>query len=1155
MHEGGPGDGPAPDVEAVTRRDDEQHPDELARHFARWRSELAERLAAEHGADGRRLLARYSGAFPAGYQYEVPVEWAVDDILRLEGPDTPLGTLYWDRQRPGDLVRFRIRWPAPAPLLQDVLPIFAGLGLRVADHRSYEIAPAGAGGARIDDFGLVHAAGALTPELATLFEETFAAMWHGRAEPDGFNELVLTVGVGWREAALVRAAYRYLRQSGFAFSQPYVEQAVADRPDFVRLLLEQFRARFDPDARDGPAAGELDAALEASLNEVTGLDEDKTLRSVLAFFRSVVRTNYYQRTDDGSPKDYLSFKIDPSGIPFVPRPRPLFETFVCSPRVEALHLRAARIARGGIRWSTRPEDFRTEVLGLMKAQTVKNALIVPGGAKGAFVVRRPLAGLSRAESEAEVRDCYATFIRGMLDITDNLVDGSVTGPPRVLRQDDPDPYLVVAADKGTARLSDLANSIAAEYGFWLDDAFASGGCTGYDHKAMGITARGAWVSLERHFEDMGLDPQHDEFTVVGIGDMSGDVFGNGMLLSRRIRLVGAFDHRHVFLDPDPDAETSYAERERLAALPGSTWHDYSRKLISEGGGVFSRQAKSVPLSPQVRRLLGVGAESLEPPELVRAMLRAPVDVIWNGGIGTYVKASAESHLDASDPANDSVRVDAGQLRCRTVVEGGNLGLTQRARIEYALGGGRINTDFIDNAAGVNTSDREVNLKILLNTAVADGEITRAQRDEILAANADDVARAVLEDSRLQTRVLGVVQADAAVYLDQHAQEIHNFERHGRLDRELESLPDDDGIAERRQAGIGLTRPEISVLLAHAKNAITTQLSESNVPGEQHLAEELVNYLPAALRSRFGPLMRRHPLRREILTTALSNDLANHVGTGFFYRLEETTGVSTPDSARAYLAVRDIFGLNALWSEVDALGARCPTEVRTEMLRELQRFSQHGTLWFLRNRRPPLDIAAEVEYFRPQIRQLVPVLAAALAGPQAEAVQRQSEELATAGVPFLLAGRIAALAPLAASLDVVEIAHDRRDVGYVASVYSALDAALRLDWLQDQIVELPSESHWALLAKISLRDDLFAQRRRLTSAALSRYVPGQDTEDLVHSWLGANDGPVRRCRETVAQLHRAGQLDVAMLSVALQDLRNLAQIGMQAEPETAAWGRR
>ncbi|GAA2774795.1 NAD-glutamate dehydrogenase domain-containing protein [Saccharopolyspora taberi] len=1135
----------------------ENQPSVLANRLLHWQRSLAKSLTGSFGeARGQQLLDRYGNAFSCGYQNEVPVGRAVDDIARIDHPGSGCspGTLYWDDREPGAVVRFRIRWPPPAPLLHDVLPIFTGLGLRVADHRGYDVTPADGEPARIDDFGLLHEAGALTPEVARLFEETFAAMWSGRAEPDGFNRLVLSVGIGWREAALVRAAYRYLRQTGFGFSQPYVEQTVADRPDFVRLLLALFAARFDPGGHQ--PADDVDAGLEAGLAEVTGLDEDRTLRSILAFFRSIVRTNFYRRTPDGAVEDHLAFKIDPSGIPFLPPPRPLFETFVCSPRVEALHLRGARIARGGIRWSNRPEDFRTEVLGLMKAQAVKNALIVPGGAKGAFVVRRPLTGLDRAEADAEVRSCYATFIRGMLDLTDNLVDGEVTSPPGVRRLDGDDPYLVVAADKGTARFSDLANSISAERGFWLGDAFASGGSTGYDHKAMGITARGAWVSLERHFEEMGLDPARDEFTVVGIGDMSGDVFGNGMLLSPHIRLLGAFDHRHVFLDPDPDPAVSFAERRRLAELPGSTWQDYAADRISPGGGVCSRQAKSVPLSPQVRRALGVDAEALEPPDLVRALLRAPVDVLWNGGVGTFVKAAAESHLDAADPANDSVRVDASQLRCRVVVEGGNLGLTQRARIEYALGGGRINTDFVDNAAGVDTSDREVNLKILLDKAVADAAITRRRRDELLAEVTDEVSRAVLADSRSQTRLLGVAESEAATYLDQHAQAIQHFERRENLDRELECLPDDEVLAERRAAGAGLTRPELSVLLAHAKNNLAHELSISDIPEDAHLTAELLGYLPSPIRTEFfGRLVETHPLRREILTTVLSNDMANHVGTGFFYRLEETTGIGTPDSARAYLAVRDVFDINALWSEVDALGSCVDTGVRSEMFHELQRFAQHGTLWFLRNRRPPLDIAAEVAYFRPQIRQLVPVLPAALAGAQADAVLRRTEQLTEQGVPPLLASRIAALAPLAAALDVVEIAHDRRDVGYVASVYSALDVALRLDWLQDQIVELPSESHWALLARISLRDDLFAQRRRLTRAALRRYVPGQDAAGLVSSWLEANAEPVRRCRETVSQLRDAEQPDVPMLAVALQDLRNLGQIALQADPEEGVKGRR
>jgi glutamate dehydrogenase len=1119
------------------------------RKYQQWDRELAAQLLAAFGADqGHRVAAAYGRAFTPGYREDSPVAQALADIACLEGhPSGPrLGRLYWLPGQPSGLVRFRICWPTAVPLLQEVLPIFAGLGLRVADHRSYEVHPAGREPAHIDDFGLLHDIGELTGEAARLVEDAFAAMWTGRAEQDGYNRLVLTAGLTWREAALVRAAYHYLWQAGFTFSRPYVEATLAGRPEFVRALLAFFADRFDPDRGGWQQASP--AALEETLREVTGLDEDKTLRAVLAFFRSVVRTNYYQRLADGDGKDYFAFKIDPSPMPFVPRPRPLFETFVYSPRVEALHLRAERVARGGIRWSDRPEDFRTEVLGLMKAQTVKNALIVPGGAKGAFVVRRPLSGLDRGAVDAEVRACYSTFIRGMLDVTDNLRGGSVVPPPRVVRHDEADPYLVVAADKGTARLSDVANAVAAEYGFWLGDAFASGGSAGYDHKAMGITARGAWVSLQQHFEGLGLSPDSDEFTVVGIGDMSGDVFGNGMLLSDRIRLVGAFDHRHVFLDPDPDPVVSHAERARLAGLAVSSWQDYDRDRISAGGGVFSRRAKSVPLSEQVRRLLGVAAEELPPPELVQALLRAPVDVLWNGGVGTFVKAGGQTHADAADPANDAIRVDADQLRARVVVEGGNLGLTQRARIEFALRGGRINTDFIDNSAGVDTSDREVNLKILLDAAIADGVIAAGERDGLLSAVEGEVASAVLTDSRLQSRVLGVVESEAPVFLDQHAQSIRSFEQRHNLDRQLEYLPDEEELAARRKAGLGLARPEIAVLLAHAKNSLTRELSDSPVPEDPYLAGELLRYLPPGLRERFGPGMTRHPLRRQILTTALSNDLSDHVGTGFFYRLEETTGVSAPDAVRAYLAVRDIFGLNALWSEVDGLTAGCPPGVRTEMFHDLQRFCQLGTLWFLRNRRPPVDIAAEVEHFRRQVRQLAPVLPAALAGAQAESVARRTAELTGHGVPGLLAGRIAALGPLAASLDVVEIAGDRRDVGFVAAVYSALDVGLRMDWLQEQIVELSSESHWELLAKISLRDDLFAQRRRLTGAALARYVPGVGAGELVEDWLRANAGPVGRCRETLEQLRGAGRLDVAMLSVALQDLRNLAQIS--SDPRVA-----
>ena len=1097
----------------------------------RWWAELRNDLVERFGPDsGQLLFERWGKAFPMGYVLEVPVSFALNDIAQLEGSvgaTKTVGMLYRGDDEPG-VIRFRAGWPEVAPLLEDILPIFRSLGLDLADHRSYNLSVGSERRARVDDFGLRHAAGDFDARTAGLVGDAIDAMWRGYAQKDGFNKLVIAAGITWDEAALIRAAYRYVRQAGLGFSQEYVEQVLTGWPDFSRRVLQLFRARFDPATRAEMTVAELEDARTAEFDRVTRLDEDRTLRSLDAFFESVVRTNVFM---DRKPKDPFSFKIDASRNPFLPFPRAEVETFVYSPRVEGLHLRAARVARGGLRWSDRPEDFRTEVLGLMKAQDVKNALIVPGGAKGAFVVKRSLDGLDRAQVDDEVRQCYSAFINGMLDVVDNLVDGAVQTPPNVVRRDGPDHYLVVAADKGTATMSDLANSIAEERGFWLGDAFASGGSTGYDHKKMGITARGAWVSLVRHLEDLGIDPANEEFTVVGIGDMSGDVFGNGMLLSRHIRLVGAFDHRHIFVDPNPDPATSYAERQRLANLNGTSWDDYSRECISRGGGVYSRGAKSIRLSPEVRELLGITDTELAPPSLVGALLRARVDVLWNGGIGTFVKERAETHSDAADPVNDAIRVDANELRCRVIVEGGNLGLTQRARVQYASGGGRINTDFIDNSAGVDTSDREVNLKILLDQAVAERVISREERNDLISEVSDDIASAVLDDSLQQTRMLGVLEFDAARFLDQHARAVDVFEDTEGLDRAGWAQPTVSEIADRRQSGRGFTRPEIAVLLAFAKNTLTRKLLDSTVLDDPYHVINLVNYLPEALRERFGDRVQRHPLRREILATTLSNNIAHRVGTGFFYRMTEVTGLGTPEIAQAYIAVRDIFDLDGLWGSIDSVDAQCPPSARYEMFREVQRFASHTTRWFLRNRRQPLDIAAEVQVFHPLIERAEDVLAAT----RIEHDPRPSIQ----GVPKAVGDQVAALGPLASFLDVAELAGDQHNLETVWNVYSVLGSALSLEWLQGQIIDLSSDSHWARLAKISLQDDLFIQRRRITKAVLRDTLAHQEPQVRVSEWLTRCGAPVQHATGTLGVLRNADQLDVPMLTVATQVLHNLA----------------
>jgi glutamate dehydrogenase len=909
--------------------------------------------------------------------------------------------------------------------------------------------------------------------------------------------------------------------------------------------VQLFRTRFDPDLASGPeerqlACKQIAAEIESGLDGVVNLNEDRVLRRMFGAVQASLRTNYYQRTADGSPKGWLSIKLDPNLVPDVPLPRPMFETFVYSPRVEGVHLRTAKVARGGLRWSDRLEDYRTEVLGLMKAQAVKNAVIVPGGAKGGFVLKAPPAGDVDA-LQAEAVSCYQIFVRGLLDLADNLVGGEVVPPERVVRHDTDDPYLVVAADKGTATFSDIANSISAEYGFWLGDAFASGGSSGYDHKAMGITARGAWVSVRRHFRDLGMDADNEVLRVVGIGDMSGDVFGNGMLLSRHLKLVAAFDHRHVFLDPDPDPERSFQERSRLFGLPRSSWADYDPALISPGGGVFPRTAKSVRLSPEVQAALGVDAVSLQPDQLVKAILRAPVDLLWNGGIGTYVKSSLETSADAGDKANDNVRISAPELRCRVVGEGGNLGFTQPGRIEFAMAGGRIMTDAIDNSAGVDTSDHEVNIKILLGRVVADGGMTIRQRDELLAEMTDDVATHVLDDNDGQTRALYNATAQAHSMVDVHARVLAALERSG-LNREIEHLPSDEELRVRAAAGRGLTMPEFAVLLAYAKANIFAELVASDLPEDEFCAAELEQYFPAALRERHLAQLGQHRLRREIVATRLTNHMVNRSGTSFVFRLTEETGCQAPDICRAQAAAWRMFAMGDLWLAIERLDSIVPAGVQVELLLEARKLVERATRWLLVHRRRPIDVAATAADFAGGLAafadHLPGLVGPADASAQAVAVSRYL----AAGVPEALARKVAGLPALFAGLDLADIARTvERDLEQTAAVYFALGEPLSLDVLLARIVALPRDDRWQALARAAMREDLYTARAWITAEVLRFNPPGLDGGEQVERWLAQMGDIADRCLLALDGIVTSGGADLAALSVGMREIRNLVQV--------------
>ncbi|WP_248963554.1 NAD-glutamate dehydrogenase [Sphaerisporangium perillae] len=1115
-----------------------------------WEDDLVTAIA-ELFAEGPNpaLTRRYATAFPEGYKAEFSPRAAVGDLRRLErlagGPDEIAMDLYRPHDRTQVEWRFKLyRIGAPVSL-SDVLPLLSRMGVEVMDERPYEITRRGDQPAWIYDFGLrtPPSAAGDQEEFERLFEDAFAALWRGEIESDGFNALVLGAGLAWEQALILRVYAKYLRQAGTTFSQRYIEKVLLGNVRLARLLVRLFEARLDPRRADDMREdlGEaLHEEILAALDEVASLDEDRILRAYLEMILATLRTNAFQR-EDGRRKPYISLKFDSSAISVLPLPRPKFEIFVYSPRVEGVHLRFGKVARGGLRWSDRMEDFRTEVLGLVKAQMVKNTVIVPTGSKGGFVVKNPPVGGGRDELMAEGVACYRQFISGLLDITDNLVDNKVVPPHGVVRHDGDDTYLVVAADKGTATFSDIANSVAKDYGFWLGDAFASGGSIGYDHKAMGITARGAWESVAYHFRSMGIDVQSTDFTVVGVGDMSGDVFGNGMLLSRHIKLVAAFDHRHIFIDPSPDPESGFAERSRLFALPRSSWADYDTELISAGGGVWPRTAKSVPVSPQTRAALGIpeGVPALTPNDLINAILKASVDLLWNGGIGTYVKASSESHADVGDKANDGLRVNASDLRCKVVGEGGNLGLTQLARIEFALNGGFVNTDFIDNSAGVDTSDHEVNIKILLDRLVRDDELSEQDRDQLFLDMTDEVAGLVLRDNKAQNIVLAAARAQAPEMLHIHARYLRKLERDGLINRELEALPSDKTLAERRQSGLGLTAPEFSVLLAYTKLVADHELLASDLPDDPFLTSWLVSYFPSALRERFREAMDTHPLRREIITTGVVNDLVNASGTTFMFRFGEETGASTPDIARAYLVSREVFELPSFWRAVEALDNKVDTAAQLAMLLEGRKLAERGARWLLGNRRPPLDLAGAVRFFVEGADGLLPHLPKLLTGPDLAAFEERRDGYLARGVPADLAERAAVMVPAYSTFDLVEISsRTGRPVNDVAEVYFDLSERLQLARLRERVIALPRDNRWNSMARAALRDDLYAAHARLTAEVLTHSEPGLSPEERLVRWSQANSAAVARARQTLSEIWESEHFDLATLSVALRAVRTL-----------------
>lgn len=1125
---------PAVDRKALERK--------LAAAARRWEDELRDALVeAEGEAAGLALERRWGGAFPVAYRERVPVRAAVHDLRKIEalGAQAPLAlALYWPLGAPEGRLGFKVYRAGAPVVLSDSLPMLEHMGVRVRAEDNHRVETAGREPVYLHDFLLeAQPNPEVEPQaMAQLFEDAFARVFRGEVENDDFNRLVLLAGLAAEEVVVLRAYAKYLQQIGFPQSQATIAATLAAHPRIARMLVSLFRLRFDPQAHDAAGAASQVNALEQALDKVSNLSEDRVLRQLLALVQATLRTNHW-RTGPGAGgaagprRPFLSFKFDSQKIPGLPQPRPLYEIWVYSPRFEGIHLRGGKVARGGLRWSDRPDDFRTEVLGLMKAQMVKNTVIVPVGSKGGFVLKKAPPASDREAWMKEGIACYQDYLRGLLDLTDNLAGGKVVPPPQVVRIDGDDPYLVVAADKGTASFSDHANAVSAEYGHWLGDAFASGGSKGYDHKAMGITARGAWESVKRHFRELGRDIQSTEFTVAGIGDMSGDVFGNGMLLSRHIRLVAAFDHRHVFIDPAPDAARSFAERERLFKLPRSSWADYDSALISEGGGIWARSEKSVPLSPQAQAALGVTADRLTPAELVTAILKAPVDLLYNGGIGTYVKAAAETHADVGDRANDAVRIDGAQLRCKVVGEGGNLGFTQRGRIEAALAGVKLNTDAIDNSAGVDTSDHEVNIKILLGIAQGDGELTDKQRDALLPQMTEEVAALVLRDNYFQSQALSIGGRLAPRQLEEQARFIRFLEKKGELDRVIEYLPSDEQIAERKARGLGLTSPERAVLLAYGKMWLNDALVASDLPEDPWIATALERYFPTLLKEKFAAYIPRHPLRREIIATHVLNSMVNRVGPTFVHRLGEITGATPPQVVRAYLASREVFGLVGLWQQIEALDNAVADEVQAEMVTTLRGLLTRATTWFLRSRRLFEPTQQQVSRFAPAVQALRAHLAGAPAG------SARATRWIAAGVPVELAGAVDGAEALFSALDVAEIAEaGQRALELTSQVHAGVGARLGLERMRQQIEQLPADTYWQGLAKLALTDDLADLQRSIAQQAL-KHDDG-DASQVLDRWEQGNRQALERAQRLLAELQDASTGDLAMLSVALRELRNL-----------------
>lgn len=1137
-----------------------------------WTDDLKNLLLETYGeAQGTVYAHRYANAFSASYQEYFPSRTAVYDIKHIEKLSTNRQiqmNVYQPLNDTTGMIKFKIyRFDNTIPL-SDVLPILENLGLRVISERPFEIALPRGKKAWINDFGMVYHKQANwdSDEIRRVFQEAFENIWFKRAENDGFNQLVLSAELSWKEVSILRAYAKYFKQISLPFSQEYIQDALISNPSIAKQLIQLFVTRFGlAEILDrAEKLKMIQQSIFTALDSVESLDHDKILRRYIDIILATLRTNYYQTTKEGLSKTYLSFKLEPTKIPEMPLPLPLYEIFVYSPRFEGVHLRCAKVARGGLRWSDRREDFRTEVLGLMKAQQVKNALIVPNGAKGGFYPKNLPVDGTRDEIFAEGVACYKRFIRALLDLTDNYQDGQIIRPQNVYCYDEADPYLVVAADKGTATFSDIANEISQERGFWLDDAFASGGSTGYDHKKMGITARGAWESVKQHFHELGLDTQTTNFTVVGIGDMAGDVFGNGMLLSEHIQLVAAFNHIHIFIDPNPNAGVSFKERERLFHLPRSSWTDYNPELISKGGGVFNRNAKSIHLTEEIKERFGLTQDTIEPNALIRVLLKSPVDLLWNGGIGTYVKSITETNVDVGDRANDALRINGHELRCRVVGEGGNLGFTQLGRIEYALQGGLIYTDFIDNSAGVDCSDNEVNIKILLNYVVSRGDMTKKQRNELLVKMTDEVAKLVLNDNYQQIQAISLAAYHGPRNLGLHSRYMQSLEENGLLNRSLEFLPDEKTLMERKLHEQGLTRSEMAILFAYTKNILSEIIRDSDVPEDPYLKKILVESFPKPLQKAYADAMDHHHLKREIIATKLSNSIVNKMGFTFIYRTKDETGASVAAIVKAFMMASSIFEMDRLWSSIQALEGNVATTDQLDMMMACVRWMRRATRWFLRTRKEFTNISQALNMYSAGVKALKKAIPECLNDPERERYENTCSNYVNLGVPKELAHELGMIPALFSALDIVEAAYELKgEIKEVAQVYFRVGTYLELVWLREQVIEHSAGNHWESLSREVLRDDLDWQQRLLSVGILSHVPEKMELNQCLTLWTKSYVDLVERWRLIVMELKNSPELNFTMFFMAVRELLELTQTALQqsqsrlvdgteaqAEPEAA-----